>query len=146
MTKGRPRKPIELKVLDGTFRRDRDDPATAVIAEGLPEQPPGMSDGAQRWWKFLLPEVQKLSVARKVDSVMFATLCVGLARMDRALIASEEAMFGSDDHKDAERMYHLAATEVRPLAAAFGLTPADRARLKIEKPKATGVRSRDRTA
>lgn len=146
MPRGRPRKPIELKLLDGTYRHDRDDLSTAVLADGLPEKPLGMSEGAQKWWNYLLPEVQKLAVARKVDSVMFAALCVGLWRMDRALSASEEATFGSDEHKDAERMYHLAASEVRSLAGAFGLTPSDRTRLKLEKPRTATVESRDRTA
>ena len=149
MPRGRPRLPDEIKIARGTWQYHRDgNPTQAVIAEGSPQKPPGLTKAAAKVWDYLLADVEKLGVTRKVDSLEFATLCEHRARADRAAKAMAKATFGSEEYRRADKLFATAAEAFDKLAGKFGLTPSDRARLRLEKPrgKHSGVPARDRTA
>ena len=62
--KGRPKKPPELKILEGTFRADRDgDPSDQVQASGLPARPRGLKGEAKKFWDAVVPLLTAAGVA-----------------------------------------------------------------------------------
>lgn len=145
--RGRPRKPTELKLLDGSFRADRDGAAASVVlAEGTPVKPGRLPKQVSAVWDEIVPEILKLGIARTVDATGLGKLCSALARSRTYERIVWRAHLDSAAHYRAAILLKMANKEYDTLAAHFGLTPATRARLRLEKPKATGVKRRDRTA
>lgn len=147
--KGRPRKPVELKVLDGSFQhyRDAKDLGTSpVVATGTPKPPPGTTKESLVWWDRVVPPLVALGIAKEIDSMALMKMCDSLARADSALVLMEKEKFGSPAHTRLGRLLKTSNLEFERLAAKFGMNPLDRARLRIEGPTTrNGVRRRDRS-
>lgn len=138
---GRPRKPTQLKVLHGTTRKDRSNPAEPKPPEAPKhEKPPAwLSPRAKPWWNRIRPLLVRMQVLSGADTVALGLLCDALAEYmtARNVILKHGTTYetrmtdGSVLHrrrpewevaKDAWRRAKLMATE-------FGLTPAARAKV-----------------
>lgn len=150
MPAGRPPKPLEDHLTDGTYREDRHGPMVESIRpEGFPVKPEDLDEAAGAAWEFIINELTRMNVAGKVDSIALAEGCRWLSRYYRFGAVLDGARV-SDDVDSALKLTKLVAlcwSKFESTARQFGLTPADRARLKVQPTqKKQGVASRARTA
>jgi phage terminase small subunit len=128
---GPPPKPTALKVLTGN-------PGKRRLNDAEPKPPVGAQPPAYvkadptllSEWHRHAARLTKLGLLTEIDDDALATLCVLQVRMKDALAVSrgEGAVLGTGVILDL-------AKELRMLWARFGMTPADRSRVKVEKPK-----------
>jgi P27 family predicted phage terminase small subunit len=147
MAAGRPRKPDELKILEGTFRKDRDgDPSQAVQATGEPAPPPHLKGEALAFWSEVVPGLVATGVAKAADAPALAGMCEWWARY-RKLARRLDRMTGkaAKAMPQVVMMLGIAWDKFDRVAARFGLTPSDRAKLRLgDQQKTAGVMSRRR--
>lgn len=148
MPGGKPRKPDELKILDGTFRKDKDgDPAQSVIAEGEPAMPPHLKGDAAAFWGEIVPQLLKMGVAKASDSAALAMMCEWWGRYRRFSRLLDRMPSTNPKQYRTLGMVGLAWMNFEKAAAKFGLTPSDRAKLRVaDRPKGSGVQRRERKA
>jgi P27 family predicted phage terminase small subunit len=142
---GRPSKPTNLKVLHGD-RKDRinTDEPQPDIGEVLP--PAWLSDAALEVWETFAGDLEAKRVLTPWDTEAFANWCDAVARRrDAAGHVDEEGavvelpVFNKNGDQTGTRrgknpwLFALndADAQVQRYGARFGLTPSDRAQLKI---------------
>ena len=126
---GRPLKPTALKMLAGNpgkrplNDREPKPKVGATMPEYLMQLP-----GAAKKWRSWAPKLEELGVLTEVDAPAFGRLCrLWDEDEDRAKWKDEEGhRVGSD--------YRL-LSEIRALEGRFGMTPSDRAKIKVESKK-----------
>ncbi len=143
----RPRKPHELKVLEGTFRPDRDgDPAT-VPASGSPAPPAHLKGEALAFWKSVVPGLIEAGVAKERDAAELAGMCEWWARYRRFSRQLDRAKGTAKNLQAMVVRAGISWDKFASIACRFGLTPADRAKLRADlTPKKPGVAARRRTS
>ena len=144
----RPCKSAELKLLSGTYRRDRSAPkTTSARLERMPPAPKDLSDEARKQWQRLAPAVKETGAMTASDLIAFELLCRTLATAIEAeeIIAKEGATIaaGSGGRKahPALAMMATARAQATALLAQFALTPRGRATI-APAPARTGNRFR----
>ena len=142
---GRNRKSNDLKIIEGTWREDRHGPAAgALLADSAPEMPKGMSKDAQECWRGLIDRLHSTGRVSSEDSRSFLGLCEWWAEY-RKVRRSLSKMAVS--HKYYFRTQQLASVAWKAFCMAgakFGLTPSDRAGMRVESKKPEGVKARNR--
>jgi phage terminase small subunit len=136
--KGRPRQPTETLKLHGKYRADRHGERNEPEATGVPVKPDDMFPEASAYWDSIIGQV---TWARQPDTVALRVMCeqYGLYRKALALAVVDPL----DKEVRIAVLGYKAAWET--LAARFGLTPADRARVSAEPAgKQSGVKTRQR--
>lgn len=140
-------KPIELKVLKGTYRKDRDgDIADAVKTSGLPIKPSGMPADESAIWDEVVPKLVEMGVAKEVDSSELGSMCFWIAT-ENTLRKTIRKMRKHGMTMDYRRLQSSAAEAFKcwdKIAMRYGMTSSDRATLKTETPGDGGVRRRNR--
>lgn len=131
MPGGRPRKPDEVHILEGTFRPDRHgDPSASVVADGEPTPPRHLKGEALAFWKDTVPGLVTRKVAAACDSAALACMCDWWAR-HRKYCRALDRMKSTD-----RRLYQMtilagiAWSNFDKIACRFGLTPGDRTKLR----------------
>jgi P27 family predicted phage terminase small subunit len=137
---GRPPKPTRLKLLEGTTRKDRANPAEPKPpAARAKEAPPRwLRTSSHPWWKRIRPLLVQMQVLTGADPVALGLLCDALAdyMAARAVVAKQGATF--ETNGDAGLMIRqrpevaIAADSWRRaklMLTEFGLTPAARAKV-----------------
>lgn len=127
---GRPAKPKKLHILEGSFRKDRhgakgDAPSVAgdVIV-------PDLEEHAKKMWGEVIGPLVKLGIVTSADVPAAQAMCESWGLMRRSFAALE-----SDPCDKLARTAYTAYCQLfDKFASRFGLTPADRQRLKFEKP------------
>ena len=133
MPGGRPRKPVAAKILAGTFRADRDGPPSSQVgAGGAPEAPARLSGEALALWGRVVPGLAASGVARSCDSEALAMMCEWWGRYRRFSEALDRALDAGESTYQLTLQVGIATTNFDRLAARFGLTPADRAKLRVD--------------
>lgn len=142
--KGRPRKPTQLKVIEGNRGKRRIAP-DAPVTPGVPRCPAHLKGAARRMWKLVAGELDALGLIAKVDGAALEGVCVAYCRAieaDRAL-----AEFGltysrglpSGDLVHVKRpeiaISRDSWAQVKSFCVEFGLTPVSRSRLSVGKTK-----------
>ncbi len=127
---GRIRKPIELHLISGSYRRDRHGEKPADVEPPVPiVKPAGLSPEASATWDTLAEQLRL--VLRPSDATALAMLAEFVCLYRKALKAAQKKP-ASKDARIAVVSY--AATFDR-LAARFGMTPSDRQRIpEAQKP------------
>jgi len=115
--------------------------------------PPDLPELAQKEWTSIVPRLMQLHVLSDVDGKALAAYCFAYARwheaeqeIERLGIIVEEPILGGpiDDREIVGYKYkrnpavsisHDALKLMKTYLIEFGLTPAARTRLRIEKPK-----------
>lgn len=137
---GRKRKPLELKVLEGTWRRDRDavpTPVTPAVPDGLvefPEPPSHLAADQRALWLDLRQHCG--GWVRPGDWMAVAGVVRLEARL-RQVQAAYESRRGTKDPMGIDTVVNLETKllrEQRGYLAILGLSPADRAKVSAPKP------------
>ncbi len=134
---GSPRKPIEEHVRNGTYREDRHGPlpgASLPVGDEPVERlvkPDSLGGRAAEVWADLTGLLG--GVVRRRDVPALVELCRWVERSER--IAKElDAMEPTDrEFKGLLISAGIATDKVAVLTARFGLSPADRARIKADR-------------
>lgn len=118
--RGRPKKPTELRVLEGTHRKDRHgDPAEEVRPlASTSDPPPHLTGIALEMWRALAPELVRLKLLTKIDRPQLEHLCICYQTM-RESASDSIAWF-------------KAAAALDRIARQFGMTPSARAGMRAE--------------
>lgn len=128
---GRPPKPKKLHILEGSFRKDRhSSPGDSVSLEGeviVPE----MNELAMSLWKSVVAPLIALKVVTPADVPAAQAMCESWSLMRRTLAALDNDACD----KLARTAYTAYGVMFDKFAARFGMTPADRQRLRLEKPE-----------
>ncbi len=138
---GRPRKPLALKIAEGDPTRVGMKKLARLAAEeqerfapGEPRMPNGLSQGARREWRKLVPLLVQSRVLSEADGQALALLCEDLALASDARLAVQ---------KEGLRVQNGDGLKIHPLLTVidkvsarvsaglreFGLTPASRSRV-----------------
>jgi len=145
MTLGRPRKSNDVKILEGTWRKDRHGEIEGALrADKRPVMPEGLSDDAQAFWKSQIDRLFETGRMSSEDGQSFQALCQVWSEYKKLqrLLTDMDPL--SDEYGGLLRLYLAALKEYRCGAARFGLSPSDRAGMRVEAAKPAGVKARSR--
>lgn len=143
---GRPRKPTELHVAEGTYRADRHG---AKRAEAQEEQaaaairrPSGMTRDEAWLWDLVVTELVRRRVVKEIDAPLLQSMCELWGLYRKAYRAAKKWPLDRDARIAINTYWR--AFEVA--ASRFGLNASDRARLQFhdgeQKQKAILARKR----
>lgn len=133
---GRPRTPNHLKILAGA-REDRINRNEPLPAESAVLPPMALSEGAQKVWDRLAPDLIDKGVLSAWDVDIFAVFCdvAALYHECRALMGSGYVSMGSVKDTWVRSPYWRVMRDcietMAKIGGRFGLTPADRAGLDV---------------
>jgi P27 family predicted phage terminase small subunit len=150
MPRGSGRRPLPtaVKKLRGNPGKRKPNNAEPSAPAGVPPMPK-LSAEAAREWKRIVPELLKLGVLTVVDGKALAGYCHAFARWQEAekavskfgLIIQEPILLVDEPTGYVRIKRNPAAAESREamktmksFLVEFGLTPASRSRIRIEKP------------
>lgn len=134
MPTGRPRKPIQAKILDGSYREDRDGPIPPATGSP-PESPAGLHGEALAFWGRVVPDLIERGVVAGSDTTALVLMCEwwALYRRLRDSLPPEGSLAGQTQ---TITQMAIATDKFDRLASRFGLNPSDRARLRLPPPGA----------
>jgi phage terminase small subunit len=121
---GRPKKPLSIKLLEGTFRECRDGGASQVksTANGSPRCPTQLDEVGQAMWDFVCRERPEYLATS--DAMALLDLCELWS-----LRAKAKSLAGDDPtNKDARCSFLGYQGAAEKIMAQFGLNPSDRAK------------------
>lgn len=148
---GHNRKPRQLKVIQGTFRPDRNpknEPQVPALTD-VPKPPPGLNRWARRMWKELTPHIVDNGVLTVVDLPAWEACCQQYGLYRELLDAITHVR--TDDGKRVRRSVaaylagrnsqtipeytamRQAFSQFKTYLEQFGLTPASRNRVDIPR-------------
>lgn len=122
MSGGRKPKPTALKILQGTFQKCRANGEEPEVKLGAPEMPKYLKGPAKKEWERLIVHLTSTKILAEQEQGMLALLCLLHGKM-------------VDAARRGELLPAALIAQYRNLAACFGLTPSDRARVKVPKGK-----------
>lgn len=144
----RPPTPTQLKVVRGTTRKDRANPAepTPTLA-GADVRPPAwlrVSRRSRRAWRDLVPLLRGMHVLTEADRVALALLCDALASYVEAkqLVVEEGSTYETVNESGGRMVRKHPGVEIgaesvrfaKLMLSEFGLTPAARAKVSRVDP------------
>jgi len=146
---GRPRKPMHLKILAGTYRKDRAKPApgrgpTAPTTPPARMAPPaGIGTAAKREWRRIVSILHEMGTLSTADRAILAAYCQTWQRWleCEACIEEHGATFQTPQGQLCPRpevgMAVRHAAMLRRFASDLGLSPAARPRVAEPAPTPT---------
>lgn len=96
-----------------------------------PKPPTTLSREARAEWNRVVPLLAEQGVLSEADRAGLVALCEAWAMHQAALAQSRKTKWGTRLHREALGEIHRAFQRWSQLAARFGLTPADRPRVKV---------------
>lgn len=134
---GRNPDPTEKLKARGTFRKDRHGDRVDNEFEGQPMPLKRLTGDALKLWKFVVESLPQ-KVLAEADSLLIQIMCESYANYRKA----EKEHNKSGEWKDFCKMQAF-AKQVREIASRLGMSPVDRAKLKVSSP---GKKSTDPVA
>ena len=128
--------PTALKLLHGEKRPSRVNYEEADPRDLLPEAPSWLGEYAREEWDRVAPDIERMGMAKRVDSSALAAYCLAVARLRKANEVIERSAILLVDpirKNPAVGMARDASHELVRWAREFGFTPS--ARSAIHKPK-----------
>jgi P27 family predicted phage terminase small subunit len=149
---GRSRKPTKMKLIHGTFRKDRmpeNEPEPERLIE-VPRPPSYLTKYAKKLWKSLAAELVEHGILTKIDTAALEACCEAYGQYR----AAHEAVFRPRDPETGKLMKRTLAEYMKgrnsqtmpeytsmmkafntfkTYMIEFGLTPASRGRIDIPK-------------
>lgn len=138
-----PRKPVELKIAQGTDRPDRRGPKIEG-SHSIPRMPYGLAKEAVPYWHKLTRLLTRRGVLVESDIPALADMCLVLARLEttEALI-SEQGLLVEGRSGIVRNPLMMVASQYRAAwlsyCARFALTPSDRAGITVASPEAKSL-------
>jgi P27 family predicted phage terminase small subunit len=128
-----PRKPTRLKLLQGTFRKDRA-PKHEPEPRGIASCPLGLDPDAKAEWKRIAPELTRLGLRTSVDRAAFSAYCASYATWRHADKEIQEKGLTITTTRGVVKnpAVLIASDQLKLMAlyiAKFGLSPSDRNRI-----------------
>lgn len=136
MMAGRPPKPTQLKILQGTDRPDRRNAAEPSPEPHLPAPPKHLPDAAKVEYRRLGRQLLAQRVMTDLDRNALALYCLAWARAAdaQAMLAKYgevvETPQGFPVQSPYLQIYNKAVEQMVKLGGAFGLEPSSRSRIK----------------
>jgi P27 family predicted phage terminase small subunit len=136
--RGRAPRPTHIRALEGVkeYRLNRDEP---IPGDGLVIPPVELPAAAQDVWNRLAPDMIEKRVLTSWDVDMFSVFCRSVALFNRAAAEVEQkGLLTAGSVKETQvvspavRVMVIAADMMRSIGQKFGLTPGDRALLKVD--------------
>lgn len=134
MAGGRPRKPDHLKVVAGTARPDRMNPAAPALNQGMPTAPPWLSDRASEIFAGIAEIIDGMGIASPDHVAMLAMLASRLEEIEITTAIVEDLGRTYTTVNQSGGLMHRSRPEVgqrneamrhaQSLLAEFGLSPA----------------------
>jgi len=132
MAGGRPRKLTEAHKAAGSYREDRHGGGLdALIGSSLPRKPQGLDGDASEFWDLVVS-----ALPSEAMSVLDTALLYQLARWHSVWLWNDEVLRMDPSDRDAMKAALSASQQCFRIASQFGLTPADRAKIKSGDRKA----------
>lgn len=135
---GRPRKPTALRGIDGGKAPKRGEPAEPK-PEAAIRRPQSLTARAKVHWEKLAPSLVKSGVLTEWDVNLFAGYCEAAARFDEARkLVSKHGLTvpgrtaGQFVKNPMIQVQRDALDEMLRIGARFGLSPSDRAGIKVK--------------
>jgi len=138
------KKPTNLKIVQGTFRKDRvneDEPNPEIC---VPNPPEHLSDAAKKEWDRISEELCNLGLLSEIDMAMLAAYCQIYGRWVDAeeKLKGEEIVITTQANNLVQNplvgVANTALKMMRPFLVEFGMSPASRAKISAPKqPKQT---------
>jgi P27 family predicted phage terminase small subunit len=143
--RGRKAAPYKLKVLAQSAPGwDKDGHRITVpppFLKGEVQKPSDLSDDASDFWERVVPELERLEIVGEANVPGLVAMAETYSRMMAATrIIRIDGVMGHDPDKGrhpAIGVVEEASRNLRGYLAAFGLLPADEARLGLKTPKKT---------
>ena len=138
---GRPRKPAQLKIIQGTFHKSRNPESEARFSalDKLPPAPKMLNRHGKRLWAYG-EELVSAGVITKPDIIAFELCCDVYGRymalrdhIAKSLIKNIQGQQGGRSAAAQQMNADLSACE--KLMAQFGMTPSSRNRFGVSKKK-----------
>ncbi len=139
-----------MKMLEGNPGKRALNSAEPQPDKISPEMPKGMDKAAQREWKRIVPKLLKLGLLSEIDGKALASYCDACAIIEGARKEIKingqyyvthftdkrtgEVVVGEIKTNPAVNDLLKATMMKKSIEIEFGLTPASRAKLKVEKP------------
>lgn len=130
--KGRPRKPASVKILEGTFRQDRDGDPSVVPGSGEPLPAEKLKGDAQRFWGEHVPRLIREGRVKADDGPALTAMCQFWGTYLKLTRREARTAVTAKLYPRISRSRAMAFDRFKQLAATFGLTPSDRARLGVQ--------------
>ena len=126
---GRPRKPLGVLKLAGTYRPDRHAAREhAPQPGGYPKMPDWLDGEARALWESTVPTLIDMGIARGVDAPALAGLCRWYSVWRQA---DARLQRGDGDSYKGSIEAAAAWKNYSAVAAKFGLTPVDREKISV---------------
>lgn len=137
----RPRKPTNLKLIQGTYRKSRENPNEPQPEICIPEPPGFLTDRALEEWHRIAPILESMGLLSKVDSMALAAYCAAVARLWLAeeqlkvegLTVTNER--GRRIKNPLVDVANAAAKQISMFASQFGMSPSTRSGVKAMQPE-----------
>ena len=138
---GRPPKPDAIRIAEGTYRKDRHgDPESKPKPQGLSKRPTLTLPESRAFWNEYVPKLVELGIAKETDAPRLQMLAESWGLLRRAV----KACNADPLDKDARIAFAEYSRQFASAAAEFGMNPADRARIIVEKPQKSRIQGRNR--
>ncbi len=142
---GPPKHPTNLKLLKGTFRKNRSATSEPQPEAAIPQVPEHLSDQAKVEWGRVSQELMTLGLLTRIDRAALAAycecwsdwidasrLCAAKDGQDRKVIKTGAGNFIENPYFSIKKR---CAELMHKFLVEFGMTPASRTRINVE-PKA----------
>lgn len=147
--RGRLPKPTQLKIVQGTQRRDRMNPDEPVVPEGDVVMPTYLKGRARKFWHYHAPILTAMGLLTVADVAMLAELCeteaefwtarddvrkrgieIESTRYDR----KTDRPYTVTEDNPSVKIASDAGKRMKAILVEFGLSPSSRTRVKAQKP------------
>lgn len=134
--RGRPSEPVEHHLKTGHYRPSKHGPRPTVPdpVEGPPAKPAGLSPEVSAKWDATVPHLAHL--LRPYHAALLVDLCRWQVRAEQVEAAISPLVPGSKEHVALIGVAATVTSTLLALSQRFGLSPADRAKMKLLPPAA----------
>lgn len=142
-------KPTKLKLLQGNPGRRPLNQHEPEVPPCVPAKPEGMDEIASAEWDYLTGELAALGIIGRIDKRMLKCCCLAASRLERAEAELVQGLTYATDSGQIKKhpaagIAHEAMQEIKAFYTEFGLSPASRTRVQVEKPVTQQVMRRKR--
>lgn len=145
MERGAKKKPVNLKIQKGTYRKDRDiDPKKAMYVHGgtVPDPPDILDDVGKKEWIRICAELNKLGLLADLDISLLTAYCIEISTYFECKRIIKEKTYiyiikdGKGKTKYIQQIPHVsignkALTNAIQLASNFFIMPASRTKISM---------------
>ena len=133
--------PTPIKLIQGTYRPDRDSGADFAFSDKLPTCPRFLSKAARDEWRRVARELHSVGLLKTVDRAALAAYCDSFGRwvdiveqLDQVMKSGELVLVTSKGYRYQNPLFSMAASakaEMIRMGALFGLNPSARTRIHL---------------